>query len=315
MKENERNDYRLDNPDGRMQNVFESRNDFYNDKKNFVNENNVANVREQELVRERTNANSIEKPKATRQPTTNLNMVSGFFATTAVAVAGAVVVAAYVVAASAILAVAELFAVTGDSLTFYVQAYLNDEYSYVARLYSEEKMMEEMPIKEPFIQFYGLTPENSYTLQIIDTKKEEEIVFEKDFTTASEEAYAMSFESWIEESELVIDIYGKEEFPSLEDVTSYTISVFDKKGKSVYKQTFETLEDEYRIPIELEQAETISSYVNPILSDSAGPTADDPVEEEYDEYEYAETLFYVGIVYKLGEFTIGTIQSVSLVQG
>ena len=146
-KQKENNDLGLTNPDGKMQNVVESRNNFTNDSKNFVKENNVAEVKEQEYVAEQF-VQTTSKP-VDRGSTTTLNTLSGFWATTAVAVASTVVIAVAVVVAT--MANFQLFATTSDSLTFYVQGYINEDNPYIIKLYNDDNT-EEITIKDPFVQ-------------------------------------------------------------------------------------------------------------------------------------------------------------------
>lgn len=306
MKENERNDYGLVNPDGRIANVFESKNTSINDTKGFTKENNVSEVNEQEQVKEQTVTKTGLREKSAKPMTTNLVSVSGYFATTAVAVAGAVVVAAYVVAASIGMAVAELFAITNDSLTFYVQCYLNDENSYIARLYSEEQTIEEFEVTKPFLEFYELNPDTAYTLEIVNAESKE-TVFQKEFKTAAEDVYGVEFESWIEENTLMIYPYVNEDFPIPEEVTTYTISIFDQKGNSIYKNTFETLEEEY--VIELPEG----TFTNPKTqgAGTGGSSTSDPSTGDETVSEEMEQIIYVAILYNLNGIPIGKIQQVS----
>lgn len=305
MKDNERNDYGLLNPDGRITNVFESKNTSLNDSKYFTKENNVSGINEQEQVKEQATSKTGLRKSGVRSPTTNLVSVSGFFATTAVAVAGAVVVVAYVVAASVVLAMAELFAVTSDSLTFYVQCYMNEGCSNVARLYYEEQVIEEMPIDEPFLQFYELNADSSYVLEIFDTISEK-VVFQKEFKTAPENTYGVGFETWIEENTLMLYPYMDEDFPIPEEVTAYTISVFDQKGNNIYKNTVEALDEEYII----ELPEGIFTQPEEQIISVDDPSTNNPITDD-GVVEIKEEFVYVSIVYNWNGYPVGNIQSVS----
>ena len=309
MKENEKNDFCLTNPDGKIQNVFESKNSFSNESKNFAAENNVSRVHEQEYIQERF----IEsKPKAVgkdRGTTTNLNAVSSFFATTTVAVASTVVIAVTVIVAT--LVGAQLYATTSDVLTFYVQSYLDEEHTYIARLYSEEDMVGEMPIEEPFVEFFELSPDCAYTFEIIDGKSEE-VVFTQEYKTAPQDSYSISFEAWIEGNTLTINTYLDQDFPNVENIESYMISVYDNNGDKLYEQTVEKLDLEYTISLPDNNTTTPTSSDKPNtadLGDDSGQgftNGDDVVlEEEQDE------VYYVGIVYQKDGYTIGSVQRIS----
>ena len=314
-KEKENNDFYLTNPDGQMQNVFESKNIFTNESKNFVQENNIAQVQEQEYIPEQFVQN---KPKTiSRGSTTNLNTVSGFFATTAVAVASSVVIVVAIIVAS--ISNFQLFATTSDSLTFYVQGYLSEDNFYTVRLYNEEKTQEEFFIKEPFIQFYGLMPETTYTLEVVDPNTEE-VVFTQEYTTPPQDSFCISFEPWIEDNILTITTF-QEDMPEIEGVTSYTISVYDAKGNNIFEKTVKELDEEYTVqlsnsnltPIKQTDPNTAdgagdSGDANPTTGDGNGETIttdDDVITEEKEE------IYYVGIVYQKGDYTIGTIQTIS----
>ena len=77
--DDEINNYGLSNPDGEMKNIYENKVDFKNDKRSFVNENNVVGLNEQVKVKERINY-SDKKQGALNGQKTNLALVSSFFA-------------------------------------------------------------------------------------------------------------------------------------------------------------------------------------------------------------------------------------------
>ena len=287
-KEDEKNDFCLDNPDGKIQNLFESRNDFSNDKKNFVQENNVADVKEQEYVEERF----VSKPQKRQTTTTNLKAVSGLLATTAVAVASTVVIVVSVIAAS-VLGV-QLFATTSDSLTFYFQEYLSSvEHSYYARLFNEDKQVEQMLIEGAFVEFYGLMPNSTYTLKVVDVESEE-VMFEQEYTTAPENYEAVSFESKIEDGSLIILTYNSQNSSVFENVSSYTISVFDEQGTNIYEKTVGTLEQEYVVPLPSDSEQSSeNSGADPQQSSNVNST---------------EEIYYAGVVYQKDGNKIGRIQ-------
>lgn len=311
-KEKENNDFCLINPDGKLQNVFESKNIFTNESKNFVQENNTADVTEQEYVEEQF---VKTQPKTiSRGSTTTLNSVSGFFATTAVAVASSVVIAVAVIVAS--ISNLQLFATTGDSFTFYVQGYLSTEDNvYIARLCSEEKTQEEISITEPFIQFYGLMPETKYTLEVVDPNTQE-VVFTQEYTTAPQDSFCISFEPWIEEGILTITTF-QEDMPEIEGVQSYTISVYDAKGNNIFEKVVNTLDAEYSMqlpnttttptadPITADGGE--DGGTDPTTGDGNGetiPSGDDIITEEEGD------MYYVAIVYQKDAYTIGSVQTI-----
>lgn len=316
-KEKENNDFCLTNPDGRMQNVVESKNDFTNDSKNFVQENNVTGVKEQEYIQEQ-----FVKPKpksVNRGSNTNLTSVSGFFATTTVAVASTVVIAVAVVVAS--IANLQLFATTSDSLTFYVQYYLNEDCSYTARLFNSNEYEEEISITEPFIQFYGLMPNSAYTLEVVDTKTEE-VVFTQEYNTAPEDSYGVSFEAWIEDNTLTITIF-QEDILNVEGIQSYTISVYDAKGENIFEKTVNELDKEYTVqlsnnnltPITQTDQNTAGAAEtggdeDPTTGDDNGETINITADDDVITEEKSE-IYYIGVVYQKDQQTIGCIQCAS----
>lgn len=276
-KEKEKNEFCLTNPDGKMQDVFESKKDFVNESKNFVKENNVADTKEQEYVPEQF-VQTTQK-QTSRGSTTNLISVSGFFATTAVAVASTVVIAIAVIAAS--IANFQLFAATGDSLTFYTQSYLDEEYSYSVILFNDDDS-QEMIIERPFVEFYGLMPDKTYTAKIINTKTDE-IVFMQEYKTAPQDYYELSFEAWAENNVMIIKTY-QDSMPSVEGIEYYTISIYDAKGKNIFEKTTKELDAEYDFQL---------PENNSVTTDNTKPV---------------DEVYYVGLVYKKGNHTIGRVQ-------
>lgn len=301
---NKENDFCLENPDGRMNNTFESKNVFTNDNKNFVKENNVSEVKEQEYVQERF----VEKPKKIRGPTTNLNAVSGFLATTAVAVASTVVIVVSVIV-SAIVG-AGLYATTSNTLTFYVQPYVSgEEHSYIAMLCDEDGIVEEKLIEEPFVEFYNLKSSVDYTLKIIDVESED-VVFHQNYKTAPQDFYAATFEAWIENNVLTISTF-KQQNMQIEGVQSYTISVYDSKGNAFFEKTVETLDGEYTIALSDKALTANSSTADP-NGENSGDTAVQPSGDGDGTVVGVnqEEKFYVGIVYQKDDYVIGSIQCV-----
>ena len=288
MNSKEKNDLGLTNPDGKMQGVFESRNNFTNDSKNFVQENNTADVKEQEYVPEQF-VQTTSKP-VDRGSTTTLNTLSGFWATTAVAVASTVVIAVAVVVAT--VANFQLFATTSDSLTFYVQGYLNEDNSYIVRLYND-KNTEEYAIKEPFIQFYGLMPETTYAIEVVDTTTDE-VVLTQEFSTAPQDSYGVSFEAWIEDGAMLIKTF-QDSLTNVEGIEYYTLSIYDAKGTGIFEKSVISLDEEYSVQLPTNNS---SNDVNDPNSNNAttNPT------------NKSET-YYVGLVYKKGNHIIGSTQS------
>lgn len=281
-KDNEFTEYGFSNPDGRMENVYETKNDFTNDKKDFVNENNVSGLKEQEKFDEKNVSKVKVNSRIIRKPSTNLVALSGFFATTTVAVASAIIIVAFVLANSIINV--ELYAVTYDTLTFYVQCEFSEESPLVAKLYDkqEQYVMYEYSIMEPFLTFYELNPDTYYTFEVYDTKNDE-VVFTSDYKTAPDTYFPAYFESWVEvdeetweATELKIYSYSEQDMP-LEDVDFYTISVYDGVGKRIFVKDVDKMNEEYSIDI---------------------------VDKE-------QEMYYVGVVYYKNGYSIGYIQYAS----
>ena len=264
--DDELNDYGVSNPDGKINNVYENKIDFNNEKSDFFKENNTEKVEEFIDVKEQ-NSQKVQMPKKEGyKPNVNLVTLSSIFATAVVSVVGTVVVIAFVLTNSIINI--DLFACTCESLTFYVQ--MNEQYSetgneqdkdmrFVARLYKTQDLKESQnantsdgaPMQEyslgfePFIEFTELEPDTYYTLEVYDYNGEK-VLLQKEYKTAPEDCYAVGVEMFSEEAgNFILAVYPDE----VVNTDFYTINVFDEKGKRIFVKDIGIEENEYVIPM------------------------------------------------------------------